>query len=152
MWLEAPEECCSCFPGRDWDWITRNLLSLVKLYQSVWIWNMDQNLSMVSIIVSVFYTVLSKTLQGKRYAIFPSKFMKLTRAACWINSKISNKDKNNTLMIYLFCRYCLSLCCNHWRSLIQWKSTSWSRLTVQIKLALYPCDLFLINKSQYDWQ
>ena len=35
----------------------------------------------------------------------------------------------------------------YWRSLMLWKSTSWShlKLTVQIQLALHPCDPFLIN-------
>ena len=43
--------------------------------------------------------------------------MKFTRAACWINSKISKRDKNTTL-IFLFCHYCWSLLwCNHWKSL-----------------------------------
>ena len=32
--------------------------------------------------------------------------MKLTRAAYWINSNISNWDKNTTLIIFLFCHYC----------------------------------------------
>ena len=55
--------------------------------------------------------------------------MKFTRAACWINSKISNTGKNTTLMIFLFCHYCwLLLWCNYWRSLMLWNSTSWSRL------------------------
>ena len=74
--------------------------------------------------------------------------MKFIRAAHWTNSGISNKDKNTTLMIFLFCNYCWSLLwCNYWRSLMLWNSTSWSRLklTVQIQLALYLCDPFLIN-------
>ena len=40
---------------------------------------------------------------------FPNKIfrmfennMKFTRAACWINSTISNRDKNTTLIIFLF--------------------------------------------------
>ena len=74
--------------------------------------------------------------------------MEFIRATSWINSKISNKDKNTTLMIVLFCNYCWSLLwCNYWRSLILWNSTSWSRLklTVQMQLALYLCDPFSIN-------
>ena len=74
--------------------------------------------------------------------------MESIRAASWINSKISNRDKNTTLMIFLFCNYCWSLLwCNYWRSLILWNPTSWIciKLTVQIQLALYLCDLFLIN-------
>ena len=44
--------------------------------------------------------------------------MKFTRAACWISSKISNKDKSITLIMFLFCRYYWSLLwCNCWRSL-----------------------------------
>ena len=43
--------------------------------------------------------------------------MKFTRAACWINSKISNREKNITLITFL-CRHCLSfLWCNYWKSL-----------------------------------
>ena len=70
---------------------------------------------------------------------------KLIRAARWVNSKISNRDKNTTLMIFLFYDYCWSLLWyNYWRS---WNSTSWShlKLTVQIQLALYLWDPFLIN-------
>ena len=44
--------------------------------------------------------------------------MNFTRASCWINSKISNRDKNNTLIIYLICHYCWSLLwCDYWKSL-----------------------------------
>ena len=74
--------------------------------------------------------------------------MKLTRESCRIYSKISNRDKNVTLMIFLICHYCWSLLWwNYWRSLMLWNSTSWSRLklTVQIQLALHPCNPFLIN-------
>ena len=43
--------------------------------------------------------------------------LKFTRAACWINSKISKRE-NTTLIIFLFCHYCWSLLwCNHWKSL-----------------------------------
>ena len=31
--------------------------------------------------------------------------MKLTRAACWVNTKISKEDNNTTLMIFLRCHY-----------------------------------------------
>ena len=74
--------------------------------------------------------------------------IKFTRAACWINSKMSNRNKNTTLIIFLFCRYYWLISrCNYWRSLMLWNSTSWIRLklTVQIQLVLYPCDPFLIN-------
>ena len=72
----------------------------------------------------------------------------LNRASCWINSKARNKDKNTSLMIFLFCYHCKSLLwCNYSKSLILWNSTFWSplKLTVQIQLAFYPCDLFLIH-------
>ena len=74
--------------------------------------------------------------------------MKFTRAASWINSKISNRDKNITLVIFSFCHYCWSLLwCNYWSSLMMQKSALWShlKLTVQISLAPCPCDPFLIN-------
>ena len=78
--------------------------------------------------------------------------MKFTRAACWINSKVSN-----VLIIFLFYHYCWSfLCCKvniemvygvYWRSLLLWNSFSWSclKLAVQMQLALYLCDSFTIN-------
>ena len=75
--------------------------------------------------------------------------MKFTRTACWINSKISNWDKNTTL-IFLFCYYWWSLLwCNYWKSQMLWSSTSWSRLklTVQIQLDLYPWDSFWTNNG-----
>ena len=77
--------------------------------------------------------------------------MKFIRAACWINSKISNRDQNTTLMIFLFCNYCWSsLWCNYWKSSMFCNSTSWShlKLTVQIQLALYLCNPFLINNCK----
>ena len=44
--------------------------------------------------------------------------MKFTRGACWINSEISNRDKNTTLVIFLFCHYGWSfLWCKYWKSL-----------------------------------
>ena len=74
--------------------------------------------------------------------------MKFTRAACWINSKINNRDKNTTLLVFLFYHYCWSLLWrNYWRFLMLWNSISWSRLKliVQTKLDFYSCNLFLIN-------
>ena len=61
--------------------------------------------------------------------------MEFTRAAYWINSKISNRNKNTALIIFLFSHYCCSLLwCNYWKSakvgshhqktllhLLQWK-------------------------------
>ena len=55
--------------------------------------------------------------------------MKFTRAACWINTKVSDRQSSTTLMIFLCCYWCwLLLCCNYWRSLTLWHSTSWNCL------------------------
>ena len=35
MCLEALEKGFSCFPGREWEWVIRNLLSLEKLYKRI---------------------------------------------------------------------------------------------------------------------
>ena len=44
--------------------------------------------------------------------------IKFIRAACWINSKISKRYKNTTLITFLFCHCCWSiLWCNYWKSL-----------------------------------
>ena len=51
--LGALEEGLSCFPGRDGEGVTSNLFSLVKLCQSIWVWNLDQNLIMILLIVAV---------------------------------------------------------------------------------------------------
>ena len=142
--------------------VSRNLLSQVKLYQRIWKWSLDQNLMMALPIVAVC-TVLFWKHRRQEICSFSSEMfnikifeiqkmlkynMKFIKAAYWIKLKISNRDKNTTLMIFLFCNYCWSLLwCNYWRSLMLWNSTSWSRLklTVQIQLALYLCDPFLIN-------
>ena len=90
----------------------------------------------------MFTIKISKILKMFKYN---TKFI---RAAYWINSEISYKDKNTTLMIFLFCKYCLPLLwCNYWRSLMLWNFASWSRLklTVQIQLAFYLCDPFSVN-------
>ena len=60
-------------------------------------------------------------LQNVRNEIFKILKMfkyniKFTRTTCWINSKISNRDKNITLIT--FCHYCWSLLrLNCWRPL-----------------------------------
>ena len=94
--------------------------------------------------------IFHQNIQNEVFKIFRTfkNNMKFTRVACWINSKISSKDKNTILMKFLFCHYCWSLLwCYYWRSLMLWNSTSWSRLKlpVQIRLAFHPCDPFLIN-------
>ena len=43
-----------CFSARDWEGVSRNLLSLVELYQRIWIWNLDQNLIMALLIVNAY--------------------------------------------------------------------------------------------------
>ena len=44
--------------------------------------------------------------------------IKFTRAVCWIDSKLSNRDKNFTLIIFVFCHCCWSLLwCYYWKSL-----------------------------------
>ena len=53
MCLEALKEGFSFFPGRYWEWVSRNLLSLVKLYQRIWKSNLDQSLIMALQIVVV---------------------------------------------------------------------------------------------------
>ena len=62
-----------------------------------------------------------QNVQNEIFKIFKNMFknnMKFTRAACWINSKISNRHRNTTLIIFLFWRYCWSLLwCNYWKSL-----------------------------------
>ena len=76
--------------------------------------------------------------------------MKSTRAACWVNLKINNRDKNTALLIFLFCHYCLSLLWwNYWRFLMLWNTTSWCRLklTIQIQLSLHPCDPLFMNMT-----
>ena len=107
------------------------------------------------------HCAILKVYKARDMHFFPSKClttfinmfinMKFIRVAYWINSEISNRDKNTTLMIFLFCNYCWSLLwCNYWRSLMLWNSTSWSRLklTVQIQLALNLCNPFLINNRK----
>ena len=50
-----------------------------------------------------------QNVQNEIFKIFKmfKNNMIFTRAAHWINSKISNRDKkNNTLIIFLFCHYC----------------------------------------------
>ena len=57
MCLEALGKKFSSFRRRDWEGVSRKLLSLVKMYQRIWI-NLSQNLIMVLLIMAV-WTVLS---------------------------------------------------------------------------------------------
>ena len=71
--LGALEEKFSRFSGTDWEGSNRNLLPLVKLYEKVWIWNWDENLTMALLIVAVC-TVILKAYKVRE--IFPSKCLK----------------------------------------------------------------------------
>ena len=120
MCLEALEGGFSCFPGRDWKGARRKL-SLVKLNQWIWMWNLYQNLILALLIVAVctvlfwkLYMILRKNepttkelcnlfLQNIKNEIFQilkalENNMKFTKEAFWINSKISNRGKNTTLI------------------------------------------------------
>ena len=75
-----------------------------------------------------------------------------TRATCWINSKITNRENSATRKIFLCCYKCWSLrpviiICNYWSSLMLWNSTSWSSLKLpgQIQLVLHHYGSFFIN-------
>ena len=46
--LDVPGEVFFCFLVRHLEWVCRKLLSLVKLYQKVWIWNINQNFCKIS--------------------------------------------------------------------------------------------------------
>ena len=145
--------------------------TLVMLYQWIWMLNLYQNLIIVLLIVAVctvlfwkLFTIWRKkepswqeicnffprNVQNETFKILKmlKNDMKFAREALWINSNISNRDKNTTLVIFLFCHYCWSLSWwTYWRSLMLWNSTSWSRLklAVQIQLSFHPCNPFLIN-------
>ena len=104
---------------RDWKGARRKL-SLVKLNQWIWMWNLYQNLILALLIVAVctvlflnLYMILRKNeptikelcnlfLQNIKNEIFQilkalENNMKFTKAF-WINSKISNRGKNTTLI------------------------------------------------------
>ena len=114
-------------------------------------------------IVKALRAILKKTLRDMQFFLqnvpneifkifktFKSK-MKFTRTVCWINSKISNRGKNTTLIIFLFCHYCWSLLrCNYWKSL---KSDSHHQKTLLYLSQWKPfkndkkCFLFQIKNS-----
>ena len=52
-----------------------------------------------------------QNVQNETFEIFKmlKNNMKFTRAACWVNSKLSHRDKNTTFTIFLFFHYCWSL-------------------------------------------
>ena len=61
-----------------------------------------------------------QNFQNEIFKVFKmfKNMLQLSRAACWINSIISKRNKINPLTIYLFCHYCSSLLwCNYWISL-----------------------------------
>ena len=108
MCLEALREEFSWW---DWEGISRKLWSLVKLYQRIWIRNLDQNLTK---------RFSFQNVQNKVFGILKmfKNNMKFTRAACWINLKISNRDNNTTSFPIFLCyhHYWLLLWCYYWRS------------------------------------
>ena len=96
--------------------VSRNLLTQVKLCQRIRKWNLDPNLIMVLLIVAVctvlFYKLTREEIDSFSFEILNIQIfkilkmfkynMKFIRAACWINSKISNRDQHTTLIISYF--------------------------------------------------
>ena len=129
--------------------VSGKLLPLVKLYRWIWIWNLYQSCLHCAIPKSWYPQEAHKTkdmqffLENVQNDIFKilkmfKNNMKFTRATCWINSKISNSDKNTALMIFLLCHYCWSLIWeNCWRSLMLWN--------------LLKLKLFKVNCSNTAW-
>ena len=120
MCLEALEEGFSCFPGRA---VLENLNIKSKFNHSF-----TNRHCLHSAILKTCKArdmqFFLQNVQNEIYSRFWGMFkcnMEFNREACWINSKISNRDQNTTLMIFLFCRYCWSvLWCNYWRFLMLW--------------------------------
>ena len=65
-----------------------------------------------------FFLIQNDFLQNdlKTFRMFKNN-MRFTRAACWINLKISNRDINITLITFLCHYYWSFLWCNYWKSL-----------------------------------
>lgn len=99
-------------------------------------------------ILKNFYSFKEKRAhKGKKIFLKWSKWDFWHLTAYWINSKMRNRYNNTPLMI-LYCHHCWSfLWCNYWRSsmLLNSTSSSHSKVTVHIQLALYTCDPFLKN-------
>ena len=79
----------------DWEGFSRNLLSLVNLYQWIWTWNLDKNLIMALLIIAVSTVqIFIQNVQNQIFKILKIyKYnMKFTRVACWINSKLSIRE------------------------------------------------------------
>ena len=98
MCLEVLGEGFFCFPGRD-------LSCYVKLGHRFWVWNIYQNLNMAQKLRDTQFFL--GNVQNEIFKIFKmlQDNMKFIWAACWIYSKISNRNKNTTLIIFLFCHY-----------------------------------------------
>ena len=116
----------------------------------MWIWNLNQNRGFAN------HDNLDWSIQKAFYFLFKIFKMfktniKLTTAACWIYSKINNKDNRTTLVAFLCCclYYWSLLCCIFWKLLVLWNFESWRPLnsTFQIQLALLQCDSFFINNQ-----
>ena len=104
-----------CFSGRGWKGVRRKLLPLIY-WIWIWIWNLYQNLiiallkvAVCSVLFQKLYTILRKKeparqeicnffLQNGVFQILKmfKNNMKFTRKACWINSKISHRNRNTT--------------------------------------------------------
>ena len=96
-----------------------------------------------------------QNVQNKVFKIFKmfENNMKFTRAACWTDSKISNRDKDTTVIIFLFCHFCCSLLwCNYWKSfksdsyhqrmllyLVQWKPFKNDEKCFLLQIKNCPC-------------
>ena len=91
--------------------------------------------------------------------------VKFTRAACWINSKITNRDKNTTPIKFLFCHYYWALLwCHYWKSLesgahlpktllylLQWNTFNFILKTLPlVKIFKFLCWLFGHVKKRLD--
>ena len=72
-------------------------------------------------------------------------YIKFTKAACWVISKISNRENSIKLIILKCCLYCWSLFyCNYWRSLILQNSTFRNSLKVAVQSRLILHKLVLL--------
>ena len=139
MCLEELKEYFSCSSGRDLKWVSRNPSKTVTADFNMRFWSkcnhgFTNRGCFHGAVLKAWYGFEEKRthkaidmqffLQNVQNRIFKILKMlkcnkKLSRATCWINSKISTRDKSTTLMIFLFCYYCLSLSwCNYWRYFI----------------------------------
>lgn len=107
--LERLEEGFCCFPGKDWEGVSRKLLPLGKLYQRTWLQNLPQNLPMTLLILVVCKALNDfkekRACKTRKMLVFlqnlPNEiFGMFLRRAWWNNSKISNRYKSTALMTF----------------------------------------------------